>query len=88
MQLTVAPWSNALQVRMHSGLERRFDSPNEAADFLEHEWPFKDGEKYEQALRTCHEAIERRVSQNVAREAFIAACLEARLEIVTRGTLH
>ena len=73
---------------MHSGLERRFDSPIEAADFLEHEWPFKHGEKYERALWACYEAIERRTSQDVAREAFIAACLEARLEIVTRVTLH
>lgn len=39
MQRSVVPWSGALQVRMQSGPERRFDNPIEAADFLEHEWP-------------------------------------------------
>jgi len=72
---------------MQSGLERRFDNPHEAVDFLEHEWPFKHGVKYDAALRACYEAIERRTPPAVAREAFLAACLEARLDIVNR-TLH
>jgi hypothetical protein len=73
---------------MQSGLERRFDNPQDAADFLEHEWPFKHGKKYEAALRTCHHAVRREILLGVAREAFVAACIEAKLEVVARSTRH
>lgn len=88
MQSLTAPWSHALEVRMQSGLKRSFTDPRDAADFLENEWPFKHGEKYERAIKTCHAAVERQVPLAVAREAFLAACLEARLEVVTRTTRH
>jgi hypothetical protein len=82
------PWPQALQVRMQSGLERRFDNPQDAADFLEHEWPVKHGEKYELALRACYNAGQKEVPLGAAREAFIAACLEAKLEVMARSTRH
>ena len=88
MQPIVSVWSKALQVRLQSGLERRFTGPYDAADFLENEWPFKHGEKYELAVKTCHAAIDRHVPLAVAREAFLAACLEARFDVVTRTTRH
>jgi hypothetical protein len=88
MEAVSLPWAQALQVRMQNGLERRFDNPHDAADFLEHEWPVKHGGEYELALRTCYHALQKEVPLLAAREAFLAACLEAKLEVVARSTRH
>jgi hypothetical protein len=82
------PWAEALQVRLQNGLERRFDNAHDAADFLENEWPVKHGEKYEFALRTCRDAPRQKACFDIARDAFMAACCEAKLEIVKRATRH
>lgn len=81
-------WPQALQVRLQNGLERRFDNPLDAADFLQHEWPVKQGEKYELALRTCYHAAQKEAPLVVAREAFLAACLEAKLFVGAGITRH
>ncbi|MDX3929000.1 MAG: DUF982 domain-containing protein [Shinella sp.] len=77
MHIPDLPWSIPVSVRLQCGLERTFSTVYEALDFLESEWPLRKGQKYERAVLTCRRALNRLTPGAVAREAFIAACLEA-----------
>lgn len=73
------PWSVPLVVRLQNGCEHLFSSVYDALDFLENEWPLRRGQKYDRAVNVCRAAINKMAPVAVAREAFIAACLEAGL---------
>jgi hypothetical protein len=74
-------WSNKVEVCMQSGLHRTFKGPQEAAAFLEYEWPFRHGTRYEQAVKTCYAAMDSNVPAALARAAFLEACREANLTV-------
>lgn len=76
-------WSVPLDVRLQNGTQHIFTGPYEALDFLENEWPVRRGQKYERAVRLCRGALNRETPLAVAREAFVAACLEAGLPVTT-----
>ncbi|MDW9355942.1 DUF982 domain-containing protein [Sinorhizobium meliloti] len=82
MLLNEIPWTIPLTVRLSNGLTHTFASVYEALDFLENEWPLRKGERYERAVRTCRRALNRMTPAAVARESFIAACLEAGMPLV------
>ncbi len=82
MLLNEIPWTIPLTTRLSNGLMRTFTSVYEALDFLENEWPLRKGERYERAVRTCQRALNRMTPAAVAREAFVAACLEAGMPLV------
>lgn len=82
MNIPDLPWSVPLTIRLQCGLERTFASVYEALDFLENEWPMRRGQRYERAVRTCRGALNKSTPAAVAREAFIAACLEAGMPLV------
>lgn len=71
------PWPVPVRVRLQSGVERSFSSVYDALDFLHNEWPTRHGYRYDRAIQQCGEALRRTLPSAVAREAFIAACLEA-----------
>lgn len=77
MLVSEVPWRVSVTVRLECGLERTFNSAFETIDFLENEWPERRGERYYRAVNQCRGALSRVVPAEVAREAFIAACLEA-----------
>lgn len=81
MNFRVLPWHTALRVRFQCGIERTFSSVYEALDFLENEWPVRCGERYDRALKLCRNALDRSAASAVAREAFVAACLEAGMPV-------
>jgi len=81
MNFAVLPWHIALRVRLQCGLERTFSSVYEALDFLENEWPVRRGERYARAVKLCRSALDRSAASAVAREAFVAACLEAGMSV-------
>ena len=82
------PWSVPLTVRLQNGLQHIFAGPREALDFLENEWPQRRGQKYEQAVRLCQRALHRCAPLAIAREAFIAACLETGLPVTATPSPH
>lgn len=71
-----------VRVRIQFGLERSFMSVHDAVDYLENEWPLREGDRYKRAVRKCRGALSRIEPLEVAREAFIAACLEAGMPMV------
>lgn len=71
------PWPVPVRVRLQSGVERSFASVYDALDFLHNEWPTRHGYRYDRAIQQCSDALRRALPSAVAREAFIAACLEA-----------
>jgi hypothetical protein len=75
-------WSKPVTVRLQKGLHRTFHSLESAIDFLEDEWPTRPGRHGTRALNLCRAAQTRLVSRETAREAFIAACIEANLPLV------
>ncbi|MGF6175065.1 DUF982 domain-containing protein [Ensifer sp. 4252] len=81
MFIAEMPWSVPLTVRFHNGTSHIFSSVFDALDFLENEWPLRRGQRYERAVKTCRGALHRTTPVAVAREAFIAACLEADLPV-------
>lgn len=87
MTIRDVPWTHPLKVTLRSGLERTFSSVYEALDFLEHEWPLKQGERYDRAVSSCRRALNRMTPAAVAREAFIAACLEADMPAIMAAPL-
>jgi hypothetical protein len=81
-------WSQPLKVTLRAGMDRTFGSVYEALDFLEKEWPQKRGECYDHAVLTCRRGLNGLTTTEVAREAFIAACLEAGMPAVTVALHH
>ncbi|WP_411032770.1 DUF982 domain-containing protein [Shinella sp. BYT-45] len=74
-------FSTPLHVNLSNGLSRTFDSVTDTLDFLEHEWPLRRGERYKRACEKCRAALLRQTPVAIAREAFVAACLEAGLPV-------
>jgi hypothetical protein len=72
-------WPIPVVLDLPSGAARIFTSVSDACDFLEREWPGEHGEQYEHALLVTRSASMRLLSPEAAREAFIAACIEAKL---------
>ncbi|WP_426239291.1 DUF982 domain-containing protein [Pararhizobium sp. DWP1-1-3] len=81
-------WSQPLKVTLHAGIDRTFGSVYEALDFLENEWPQKRGECYDRAVFACRQGLNGVAPTELAREAFIAACLEAGLPALPAAPLH
>jgi hypothetical protein len=71
-----------VRVRLQCGLERTFLSVYDALDYLENEWPLRRGERYKKAVDKCRAALSWFAPVEVAREAFISACLEAGMPLV------
>ncbi|NTJ61162.1 DUF982 domain-containing protein [Agrobacterium rhizogenes] len=82
MPLNDVPWTRPVAVRLQCGLERTFSGIYDALDFLENEWPLRRGERHDRAVKTCRRALHRIVPAAIAREAFVAACLEAGMPTV------
>ena len=81
------PWSHPLKVTLRDGMDRTFASVYDALDFLENEWPPKRGDCYDRAILACRRGLSGMAPPEVAREAFIAACLETGLPAVTGAPL-
>lgn len=74
-------FSVPLNVCLSNGLSRTFASVHDALDFLENEWPLRRGERYKRACEKCRAALLRQTPVAIAREAFVAACLEAGMPV-------
>ncbi|MBL0375475.1 DUF982 domain-containing protein [Rhizobium sp. KVB221] len=64
-----------------SGAARIFSSASDACDFLERDWPDNPSEHHERAILLCRSASLTLVSSEAAREAFVAACLAASINV-------
>ncbi|TDX79707.1 uncharacterized protein DUF982 [Neorhizobium sp. R1-B] len=83
MPLTDVRWTRPVKVRLQCGLEHTFTSIYDALDFLENEWPIRHGQHHEQAVKRCRRVLSGIIPAEIAREAFVAACLEAGLSTLT-----
>lgn len=81
-------WASPLKTNMQSGIVRKFSSVYETLDFLENEWPVKNGNRYSSAIAACRGALDRTIPAAVARDAFVGACYEAGVAIVASTPLH
>jgi hypothetical protein len=80
VQIVETYWQKPVVVRLQNGLEHTFLSVEDSLDFLENEWPIRNGRHRHRAIDLCRSAMNRTTSSEVAREAFIAACIEAGIE--------
>jgi hypothetical protein len=79
MQINDIPWRQSITVKLQNGAVRHFIGAYDALDFLENEWPLRKGSHYQNAITQCRAALSRAAPAEVAREAFIASCIEAAL---------
>ena len=70
-----------VHVRFSSGMSRTFQGVYDALDFLENEWPLRNGQCYMRARETCRAALQFGSHVHVARDAFVSACREARMPV-------
>jgi hypothetical protein len=77
VNVTETYWRHPVQVRLKSGLERSFVCIEDSLDCLEHNWPIKNARHQKRAIDLCRAVLTRSASSEVAREAFVAACIEA-----------
>jgi hypothetical protein len=82
MPLLDVRWGRPVKVRLQCGLEHTFTSIYDALDFLENEWPIRHGQRYDQAVKRCRRALGGVIPAAIAREGFVAACLEAGLPLI------
>ncbi|CDZ54695.1 DUF982 domain-containing protein [Neorhizobium galegae] len=82
MNIPEIPFRAPVHIRLPNGLDHTFHNVYDALDFLENEWPLKHGERYDRAVHRCRAALKRIAPVEIAREAFIAACLEAGMPMV------
>jgi hypothetical protein len=80
-------WTKPLTVCLHNGLSHTFHSVENAIDFMENEWPTRSGVHHAHALDVCRAARNRLISPEVAREAFMSACLEACMALLPTARL-
>jgi len=83
MPLIDVRWTRPIRVRLQCGLEHTFTSIYDALDFLENEWPIRHGQQHDQAVKRCRRALSGIIPAEIAREAFLAACVEAGLPTVS-----
>ncbi|MDP9813407.1 hypothetical protein J2W42_006281 [Rhizobium tibeticum] len=74
-------WSSPVIVRLQNGTEKSFESVYDTLDFLEHEWPRAHGAYHDAAVVSCRRVLGNYTPPAVAKELFLAACLEAGLTI-------
>ncbi|MFK0383246.1 MULTISPECIES: DUF982 domain-containing protein [Rhizobium/Agrobacterium group] len=77
MLLNDIKWKTPVTISLQNGSPRIFNGAYEAFDFLQHEWPERTGQAYEQALRLCRASLMGSVDGEIARAAFIAASRQA-----------
>jgi hypothetical protein len=74
-------FATPIYVRFASGMTRTFQGVYDALDFLENEWPLRNGERYKRACDRCRAALQLRSHARLAREAFVSACIEAGMPV-------
>ncbi len=74
-------FATPVYVRFSSGMSRAFQGVYDALDFLENEWPLRNGERYKRACDRCRTALQLRSGAQLARDAFVSACSEARMPV-------
>lgn len=79
-------WSLPVMVSVVPGGERRFDCVHDALDYLTYEWPSPRGRHRARAQQALRAALDRQISPEEAREAFVAACIEA--GVLVTGRVH
>jgi hypothetical protein len=70
-------WQKPVQVRIGRGPSETINGPNEALTFLLNRWPKERGQMVENAKYACTMAVERHGSSEIARDAFVAAAIDA-----------
>ncbi len=75
--LASAPFRVPVLVRIGHGSSEAVESASDAIHYLQNRWPHERGHHYQQAMRLCKEAAQGLLPTEVAREAFIAAAIEA-----------
>ena len=70
-------WLDPVTVKLPSGIPRIFNNVADALDFLEFEWPNRNGKKYQRAVEACGRAIQHQTPPAVAKTEFLLACIEA-----------
>ncbi|WP_244616192.1 DUF982 domain-containing protein [Rhizobium sp. RU20A] len=70
-------WFRPVTLKLHSGIRHDVRSPYDALDFLNAEWPVRRGNHYAAARERCRNALTDPRETEAAREAMIAAALEA-----------
>ncbi len=79
MAMHYITWFRPVTLKLHSGIRHDVRSPYDALDFLEAEWPLRRGNHYRAAMDLCRTALSEPRETEAAREAMIAAALEAGL---------
>lgn len=79
-------WSKGVDLELHGvGSYRTVKSTEDATRCLLEYWPRGKGKVYVAAQQACLDALEGRTAPEVAREAFIAAALAAKIHIRSTG---
>lgn len=79
MNFKLVRWGIPVAVAFPDGREREFESVNDTLDFLENDWPGRAGRHWVNAQKVLTSALMNAVPAEAAREAFIAACIEANI---------
>ena len=72
-------WLSPVRVRIGYGFPETIGSPSEALGYLQYRWPAVDGDHCRQAKMLCAHAVQNPGLTDVAREAFLRACVEAKM---------
>ncbi|WP_083347502.1 DUF982 domain-containing protein [Rhizobium sp. LCM 4573] len=72
-------WLTPVYVRIGYGMPEGIRSSKEALNYLLFRWPAVNGPAYERAKSLCSAAIGHDVPSDDAREAFVRACIEAKV---------
>jgi hypothetical protein len=77
-----APWSKPVLIALEEpGKYMSIDTTQAASWAMIEDWPTEDGAALEQALLVCADVIKGKRTGEDARKAFIAAAIEAGLDI-------
>jgi hypothetical protein len=76
-QETVESWGTPVSIRIGTGPAEFIHNAQEGLDYLRERWPAIEGPHKLEAKKECEAALSRKADPKHARNAFIAAAIEA-----------
>jgi|UPI0006921842 hypothetical protein len=75
--LVLSLWNIPVYVMVGDGVSETINGPDDALTYLSIRWPTERGPAYRKAVAACKSAVHQYGSLDNAREAFVAAAIEA-----------
>ncbi|GLS20153.1 hypothetical protein GCM10007874_31700 [Labrys miyagiensis] len=80
--MNAKPFDHPVKFMATNSLVRHITSTDGALYFLEHKWPYVEGQAHQRAVQICREVLGGRGGAEKAKQAFLRALEEGQFDLV------